>query len=57
LEEEGEEVTFVIRVWIMVRIRAWMRCESGVRGRRARVGKMERMALMICFFLLRLLEV
>ena len=40
----------VIRVWIMVRIRAWMRCETGVRGRRARVGKRERMAVMICFF-------
>jgi hypothetical protein len=49
LEEDGDEVRFVIRVWIIVRIRAWMRCESGVRGRRARVGKRERMAVMICF--------
>jgi hypothetical protein len=43
-------VRVVIRVWIMVRIRAWMRCESGVRGRRARVGNRERMAVMICLF-------
>lgn len=40
---------FVIRVWIIVNMRAWMRCERGVRGRRARVGKRERMAVMIRF--------
>ncbi len=37
----------------MVRIRAWMRCERGVRGRRARVGKRERMTVMICLLVIK----
>jgi len=36
---EGEEVIARIRVWIIVRIRAWIRCEMVVKGRSWWVGK------------------